>query len=589
MKSLAGRWRLALLLGLAGLAVPATAGAATYCVHQGGSCSTGQTDEGANLQKALDEAGASSGNTVLVGPGTYTHEHGFTFNHGTPGPDVTISGAGAGQTILESSNGKPAPGYVLSLAASAASTLAGLTIHVQKGDGGGLALATATANGIAVATDNGGSGGQSALSPSRGATVEHSTIQGETDTSCCPGAVFDNSEGEVTLVDDTLIGYDGLDIASPSAEVTARDLRVQARVAILVTGGSATVDDMLAVLNPAALFASLEAYEGGVLTVRSATVIGAGAAPESKGLMVYGAGAASKLTVEDSIVRGFPLAWERLINGSGGTASLTLENDDISASGANNAAGSPSQTGNIDVDPVFVNSAAGDYHLHFGSPAIDSGGTCSSVCKTVPDLDGLIRPIDGNGDGSAVRDMGAYEYGHRAPTVSAVASAPMPLANTPDTFLATASDPDPGDAVSLSWAFDDGAKASGASVVHTFAGPGAHTATVTATDSSGLSATATATVTVTVDVPGTPNTKIRKAKIVAGKGEAIFRFDAVGVASGFECELRRRHSDAKPKFKSCTSPKTYKHLKPGRYTFEVRGLNPAGQDPTPAKREFRLR
>ncbi len=585
MKSLAGRWRLALLLGLAGLAVPATAGAATYCVHQGGSCSAGQTDEGANLQKALDEAGSSSGNTVLIGPGNYTHEHGFTFNHGTPGPNVTISGAGAGQTILESTNGKPAPGYVLSFAASSSSTLAGMTIHVQNGDGGGLALSTATANGIAVATDAGGAGGQSALSPSNGATVEHSSIQGETDTGCCPSAVFDNTEGEVTLLDDTLIGFYGLDIASPSAEVTARDLRAQARVGVLVTGGSATVDDILAVLSPGSLFASFEAYQGGVLTVRSATVIGVDAAPDSKGLMVYGAGAASKLTVEDSIVRGFPLAWERLINGSGGTASLTLENDDIAASGANNATGSPSQAANIDLDPLFVNSAAGDYHLRFGSPAIDSGGACASVCKAVPDLDGLIRPIDGNGDGSAVRDMGAYEYGHRAPTVSAAASKPKPFANAADTFVATASDPDPGDTVSLSWTFDDGAHVSGASVVHAFAKPGAHTATVTATDSSGLSATAT----VTVDVPGVPNTKIRKAKIVAAKGEAIFRFDAVGVASGFECELRRRHSGAKPKFRSCRSPKTYKHLKPGQYTFEVRGLNPAGHDPTPAKREFRLR
>jgi hypothetical protein len=584
VKSLAGCWQLASLLVLASLAVPATAGAATYCVHQGGGCSAGQTDEGANLQKALDEAGSSSGNTVVIGAGTYTHEHGFSFNHGSPGPDVTISGAGAGQTILASSNGKPAPGYVLSFGASAASTLAGLTIHVQNGDGGGLAVSTATANGIAVATDDGGAGGQIALSPSSGATVEHSTIQGETDTGCCPGAVFDNSAGEVTLLDDTLIGFYGLDIASPSAEVTARDLRVQARAAALVTGGSATIDDMLAVLNTGSLFAGLEAYQGGVLTVRSATVIGSGAAPESKGLMVYGAGAASKLTVEDSIVRGFPLAWERLINGSGGTASLTLENDDLGA-GANNASGSPSQAANIDADPLFVNPAVGDYHLRFGSPAIDSGGTCASVCKAVPDLDGLTRPIDGNGDGNAVRDMGAYEYGHRAPTVSATASEPKPLAKAADTFVATASDPDPGDVVSLSWAFDDGATAGGASVVHAFVTPGAHTAKVTATDSSGLSATAT----VTVDVPGKPNTKIKKAKIVAGKDEAIFHFKAEGVASGFQCELRRSHSGSKPKFRTCRSPKTYKHLKPGRYTFEVRGFNPAGNDPTPAKREFSLR
>ena len=426
---------------------------------------------------------------------------------------------------------------------------------------------------------------KTALSPSGGATVEHSTIQGETDTGCCPAAVFDNSEGEVTLLDDTLIGFYGLDIASPSAEVTGRDLRVQARVGVLVTGGSATVDDMLAVLNPGALFASLEAYQGGVLTVRSATVIGAGAAPESKGLMVYAAGGASKLTVEDSIVRGFPLAWERLINGSGGTASLTLENDDIAAEGANNATGSPTQAADIDLDPLFVNSAAGDYHLRFGSPAIDSGGACSSVCKAVPDLDGLIRPIDGNGDGIAVRDMGAYEYGRRAPTAGAAASNPTPLAKAADTFVATAADPDPGDGVSLSWTFDDGTHASGAGVVHAFATPGAHTAKVTATDPSGLSATAT----VTVNVAGAPNTEIRKAKIIAGKGEAILRFDAEGVANGFECELRRHPLRRKTEVQKLQVTEDLQALKPGRYTFEVRALNSAGPDPTPAKRELRLR
>ncbi len=107
---------------------------------------------------------------------------------------------------------------------------------------------------------------------------------------------------------------------------------------------------------------------------------------------------------------------------------------------------------------------------------------------------------------------------------------------------------------------------------------------MTATDLSGLSATAT----VTVNVMGEPNTKMRKAKIVAGKGEAIFSFNAVGIASAFQCELRRRHSDAKPKLKGCRSPKTYRHLKPGRYTFEVRAINRAGPDSTPVKREFRL-
>ena len=57
-----------------------------------------------------------------------------------------------------------------------------------------------------------------------------------------------------------------------------------------------------------------------------------------------------------------------------------------------------------------------------------------------------------------------------------------------------------------------------------------------------------------------------------------FSFQAIGSASGFECMLikpRRKHH--KPPmaaaFSSCNSPKTYKHLQPGSYEFEVRALS----------------
>ncbi len=69
---------------------------------------------------------------------------------------------------------------------------------------------------------------------------------------------------------------------------------------------------------------------------------------------------------------------------------------------------------NVDVDPLFVTpvnpatapTAAGDSHLQFGSPAVDTG--LNIYCPTT-DLDGYTRPIDGDKDGSAVCDMGAYE------------------------------------------------------------------------------------------------------------------------------------------------------------------------------------
>jgi len=63
--------------------------------------------------------------------------------------------------------------------------------------------------------------------------------------------------------------------------------------------------------------------------------------------------------------------------------------------------------GNISADPMFVDTAGGDYHLKIGSPCIDKG---IDVGAPTEDIEGNVRPIDGNGDSVAVTDMGAYEY-----------------------------------------------------------------------------------------------------------------------------------------------------------------------------------
>ena len=72
--------------------------------------------------------------------------------------------------------------------------------------------------------------------------------------------------------------------------------------------------------------------------------------------------------------------------------------------------------GNLDSDPLFVAPIAashaptttGNYRLRHASPAIDTGNTLSVTATT--DLDGQPRVVDGNGDGAAGVDMGAYEY-----------------------------------------------------------------------------------------------------------------------------------------------------------------------------------
>jgi len=83
-----------------------------------------------------------------------------------------------------------------------------------------------------------------------------------------------------------------------------------------------------------------------------------------------------------------------------------------------------------------------------------------------------------------------------------------------------------------------------------------------------------------------PDTKIVKSTINSPKREATFKFTSLGVAKGFQCELK---SGNKGSFKACRSPKTYENLKPGKYTFEVRAVGKGGTDPTPAKKSFTIK
>jgi len=72
------------------------------------------------------------------------------------------------------------------------------------------------------------------------------------------------------------------------------------------------------------------------------------------------------------------------------------------------ASGIAVTSGNINVDPLFVNPGNGDYRLQANSPCIDKGS--NTYAPNLTDIDGNARVFDGDANGINTVDMGAYEF-----------------------------------------------------------------------------------------------------------------------------------------------------------------------------------
>jgi hypothetical protein len=106
------------------------------------------------------------------------------------------------------------------------------------------------------------------------------------------------------------------------------------------------------------------------------------------------------------------------------TGTLALRNNCVhnpGGPGAYNYSGLSAGTGDISLDPLFVNRPAGDYHLASGSPCIDAGYNASVPSGTLTDLNGHARFVNdpatpdcqwapGTCGNAPIVDMGAYEF-----------------------------------------------------------------------------------------------------------------------------------------------------------------------------------
>jgi hypothetical protein len=157
------------------------------------------------------------------------------------------------------------------------------------------------------------------------------------------------------------------------------------------------------------LFCDVGVNATGVTAVVNNTFVGNSAPPNILGHM--GGGMAMNLTSSLLVLANNIIA----SNSSGlwlpfGSSSFpTLLNNCVHNSNGVNYINLSPGAGDIQADPQFVNRVAGDVRLLAVSPCVDTG---TNAHAATADFDGVPRPLDGNHDGTARADMGAFEFVH---------------------------------------------------------------------------------------------------------------------------------------------------------------------------------
>ena len=499
----------------------------------------------ATIPLAIAAAAADGVDSVIrIGPGTYA-DGPYVFD-GSSSP-LTIQGSnngtGVNATLLK--GGAAAP-----YATATNVTIRNLRIEVSGSGAQGLALTTGSiAQNVIVADDPAAVAANAVGIRLEGSRVENSTV------SLYRGP-----------------GNTGIRQVSGPAVVSRVSVRASG-TGVAAQGGSLAIDNAVLNLDVTGQ-AGLRADAGSSVDARHLTVVGGAAG--SQGVLASTAGAATAVTLVNSIVRGPTDS----VAANGAAATLTVHHTDFQT----NPPGSGTVTvgaGNLPgvdpafIDPSFSGPGGGDLALRAGSPVVDKGDPLTS---TGSDRNGDGRAFDGDGNGSPIPDMGAYELRDITAPVTTFTARPSGWTNDNTPVFQFRSE----DGARFECRVDGGAFQPCTSPTTTTALPdGPHSLTVRATDRVFNVEANPPTTAFTIDTVRPDTRFTKKAPKRFFKERVKFKFASSEAGVRFQCKLDRQS------WRACGS--TYKFgVKRGKHTLLVRAVDRAGNtDSSPARYKFK--